>query len=54
MTVKERICSIRLLDKQKEYADYFNELGLLGKTIVVNSQRVNCEEQIEEGGDAIC
>jgi hypothetical protein len=58
MTVKERIISIRLLCKREDCADYFNELGLSGKTKVINSEASEREKHNEmtngKGGEVIC
>jgi hypothetical protein len=32
MNAKERIISIRILDKQRDYPLYFKEIGVSGKT----------------------
>jgi hypothetical protein len=56
VTIRERIFSIKLLDKQKEYTEYFKELGLSCETIVIDNEtpeRLNSDEYIEKGGVAI-
>jgi hypothetical protein len=58
MNIKERIISIRILDRQNEYPLYFEEIGVSGKIKLqyseICNQNVKKIEISDEGEACIC
>jgi hypothetical protein len=58
MSIKERIISIRILDRQKEYPLYYEEMGVSGKIKLqhseIRNQNMKEVEISDEGEVSIC
>jgi hypothetical protein len=58
MNIKERIISIRILDRQKEYPLFYEEIGVSGKLKLqygeICNQNMKEQEISDEGEVSIC